>query len=231
MSYHEGSNWQAKKEDKKDPLYSTSKTISDSHINEKIHQAINEYEERLNALKRAVNTSDYYIGQNVGMEVATTETITTLKSLLSALQELSGKGAEDIGFGTYCYIEQLRHGVPNEMYEHKIIKRLESNTYVDVPVQTPAKESWHEEIVPVVLCICCGVDEREVRKYRLSDVTIKSQITTPPQREGEFAEWLANNDYEWRDNGIWYLNGDRPTSHNGLFTTSELYKVFIKEKK
>jgi hypothetical protein len=72
-------------------------------------------------------------------------------------------------FGDYCYIEQKRHGAPNEMYQHKVIGRLRSNTWVDVPVQSPATETLHDKIVDVIACICCGVSEREVRRYRVSD--------------------------------------------------------------
>ena len=73
-------------------------------------------------------------------------------------------------FGDYVLVEMKRHGVSNEKYLHKVIGCLESNTYVPVPVQSPAKEVIHTEIVPVIQCICCGIDEREVLKYRLSDV-------------------------------------------------------------
>jgi len=73
-------------------------------------------------------------------------------------------------FGDYCLIEQKRYGEPNEMYEHKVIGRLRSNTYVDVPVQIPRAETPHDEVVDVVACVCCGVCERDILRYRLSDV-------------------------------------------------------------
>lgn len=72
-------------------------------------------------------------------------------------------------FGDYCHIEQKRHGAPNEMYQHKVIGRLRSNTWVDVPVQSPATETMHGYITDVIACICCGVQEREVRYYRAGD--------------------------------------------------------------
>lgn len=77
-------------------------------------------------------------------------------------------------FGDYVLIEQKRYGAPNEMYAHKVVGRLRSNAYVTVPVQTPAIEQLHGgEVVDVVSCICCGVDETEVLKYRLQDVTLE----------------------------------------------------------
>ena len=73
-------------------------------------------------------------------------------------------------FGDYAYIEQKRYGVVNEIYQHKVIGTLKSNSFVDVPVKTPAEETLHDEMEDVVACICCGVCETEVRKYRQSDV-------------------------------------------------------------
>jgi len=77
-------------------------------------------------------------------------------------------------FGMFCTIEQKRYGGKNEHYLHKIVSRIESNTYVQVPVQVPATESIHDNVVPVVLAICCGIDETVVRRYRLEDIKVKS---------------------------------------------------------
>ncbi len=77
----------------------------------------------------------------------------------------------ELDFGDYAMIEQKRFHADNEMFLHKVIRGGgKSNTYVDVPVQCPATETVHKEIVDVVLCVCCGVSETEVRKYRASDV-------------------------------------------------------------
>ena len=75
-----------------------------------------------------------------------------------------------IDFGDYVRIEQKNYGCENEMYLYKVIGRLKSNSYVDVPVQCPEKECLHKKVVDVVACICCGVQEREVNYFRLSDV-------------------------------------------------------------
>lgn len=77
-------------------------------------------------------------------------------------------------FGDYAIIEQKRHGVPNDMFVHKVIDQLRSNTWVDVPVQSPATETMHDEMEDVCLCICCGIDETEVRKYRVKDMLHRS---------------------------------------------------------
>ncbi|EPY5152383.1 hypothetical protein ACXDS0_003796 [Klebsiella variicola] len=80
-------------------------------------------------------------------------------------------------FGDYALIEQKRHGVPNEMFVHKVIDHLRSNTWVDVPVQSPATETIHGEMEDVCLCICCGVSETEVRKYRVKDMHHRSPVS------------------------------------------------------
>ena len=77
---------------------------------------------------------------------------------------------EQLGFGDYVYILQKRYGVPNEPYLHKVIGNLDSNFFVDVPVYIPRQETRHQRPVPVVACVCCGVNEREVLNYRIVDV-------------------------------------------------------------
>jgi hypothetical protein len=76
----------------------------------------------------------------------------------------------DFGFGDYCTIEQHRYGCKNEHYAHKVIGTLKSNAWVDVPVTGFAEEVLHDEMEDVVACVCCGVDERRILRYRLSDV-------------------------------------------------------------
>ncbi len=75
-----------------------------------------------------------------------------------------------LDFGDYGIIEQKRHGCENEQYTHKVIGTLNSNTWVDVPVQSPARETIHDEMTDVIRCVCCGVSETEVLKYRVIDV-------------------------------------------------------------
>lgn len=86
---------------------------------------------------------------------------------------------QELKFGDYCLIPQKRHGVPDEMYLHKVVRGfLQSNTWVDTPVQTPATEVAHDSIEDVVACITCGVIEEKVLKYRLSDC-VKTNSTAP----------------------------------------------------
>lgn len=73
-------------------------------------------------------------------------------------------------FGDYALIEQKRFGVPNELFVHKVVSRLRSNSWVDVPVKSPATNVIHGEMEDVCLCIRCGIDETEVLKYRVKDM-------------------------------------------------------------
>lgn len=87
------------------------------------------------------------------------------------------KNEIEFKFGDYAIIEQKRHGVPNEMFVHKVIDQLRSNTWVDVPVHSPATETIHDEMEDVCLCICCGIDETEVRRYRVKDMRRHSPVS------------------------------------------------------
>ncbi len=73
-------------------------------------------------------------------------------------------------FGDYCLIEQKRYGCENEMYLHKVVGALRSNVWVPVPVQSPATEGFGGGMTDVIRCICGGVCETEVLKYRIQDV-------------------------------------------------------------
>lgn len=77
---------------------------------------------------------------------------------------------DKLDFGDYVTIEQYRYGADNENYLHKVIGLLKSNNYVEVPVKSTPRETLHKKIVHVIACICCGVDERTVFRYRITDV-------------------------------------------------------------
>nr|WP_258167195.1 hypothetical protein [Klebsiella quasipneumoniae] len=87
------------------------------------------------------------------------------------------KNEIEFKFGDYAIIEQKRHGVPNEMFVHKVVGQLRSNTWVDVPVMVPATETLHGEMEDICLCICCGIDETEVRRYRVKDMRRHSPVS------------------------------------------------------
>ena len=73
-------------------------------------------------------------------------------------------------FGRYCRIEQLRHGVPNEMFLYKVVASLRSNCWCEVPYKTASKEVRHDSIEDCILAICCGIDETKVLRFRVADV-------------------------------------------------------------
>lgn len=87
------------------------------------------------------------------------------------------KNEIEFKFGDYAIIEQKRHGAPNEMFVHKVVGQLRSNTWVDVPVRVPATETLHGEMEDICLCICCGIDETEVRRYRVKDMRRHSPVS------------------------------------------------------
>ncbi len=93
------------------------------------------------------------------------------------VEKLVSQKTADLDFGDYCLIEQNRFGADNEMYLHKVIGQLESNSYVDVPVTGTAREILHDKSTKVIRAITCGVEEKIALKYRIEDVKIDSRFS------------------------------------------------------
>ena len=72
-------------------------------------------------------------------------------------------------FGRYCRIPT---GTSGDMHTYKIVSRIDSNGYCDVPLTAQSTKTLHKQIVPVLLVIHCGVDESEVQRVALSDCEI-----------------------------------------------------------
>lgn len=73
-------------------------------------------------------------------------------------------------FGLYARIPT---GFSHERHIYKIIARIESNSYCDLPLGTcNTKQTRHGEIVPVLLVIHCGLDETEVVRIKEADCEI-----------------------------------------------------------
>jgi len=69
--------------------------------------------------------------------------------------------------------------VSNEMYYHKVVATLVSNSWVDVPVQSPATETLHDSSERVAIVICCGVDESRTYRVRVADLH-KVEVSARP---------------------------------------------------
>lgn len=74
---------------------------------------------------------------------------------------------EDL-FGLYCYIPT---GSSKERHIYKVIGRLRSNTYKDIPAMS-GEAYTHKEMEDIVNVIHCGVCEETVERYRLKDVDL-----------------------------------------------------------
>ena len=84
--------------------------------------------------------------------------------------------ASPVDFGDYVEILQQLCGKYDTKFMHKVVGQLESNTWVDVPVKSPATEKTHKNMTHVLRCICCGVDESEVLRFRRRDVQLCSHL-------------------------------------------------------
>ena len=80
---------------------------------------------------------------------------------------------DDIDFGDYVLIEQKRYGVPNEMFQFKVVGSYQSNAYRDVPMDGVDRgKKLHSHVVDVLNVICCGIDETKVDTVRKADVRL-----------------------------------------------------------
>lgn len=80
-------------------------------------------------------------------------------------------------FGYYCNIEQKNYIGDNEFHSYKVIGRLKSNYYADVPVDYNNREPYrHEEMEDIVNVIHRGVCEDKVERYRLKDVQLVEKV-------------------------------------------------------
>lgn len=75
-----------------------------------------------------------------------------------------------VDFGDFAWLEMKRHGVPNELYQHKVIGVFQSNSWVDVPVQSPPTAVRHDDMAEVAHVVCCGLSEDRVYRVRTSDL-------------------------------------------------------------
>lgn len=71
-------------------------------------------------------------------------------------------------FGMYAKIET---GCCKDKHIYKVIGEFNSNSYCDVPILWNSKNEHHEEIVPVLNVIHCGLDETKVIRIAKKDCT------------------------------------------------------------
>lgn len=76
-----------------------------------------------------------------------------------------------LDFGDYCLVE-MRGEVGHPLFLHKVIGRIQSNTWSRVPFRRGAETRVHNEIEDVLLCLCCGVaeDRETIQRFREKDV-------------------------------------------------------------
>lgn len=128
----------------------------------------------VDALDRA-RTEIEALNKRVG--IVSTNTLFFMKQAAELWKQGKGSTLKKLDFGSYCWIEQKRFGRLNEMYQYKVIGRLESNKWIDVPVEAAKSNAYvHEESEDILLCICVGVCEEKVERFRVKDIS-----TNPPK--------------------------------------------------
>lgn len=96
-------------------------------------------------------------------------------------------------FGRYVRIQT---DFSKTLHIYKVVSRFESNTYCDIPILVSSKEVQHEQVVPVLNVIHCGIDESKVIRVALDDCEIvpvkdiETAADVAPVRRGR---WEAGN--------------------------------------
>lgn len=79
-------------------------------------------------------------------------------------------------FGRYVTILT---GFNKQQHVYKVVGMIESNGYCDVPITGWTENIHHDEIVPVLLVIHCGICEEKVIRVALKDCTFLEAQETP----------------------------------------------------
>lgn len=89
-------------------------------------------------------------------------------------------------FGRYVRIPTDRS---NAMHVYKVISRIESNAYCDTPIVCTSTPSIHNEMVPVLNVIHCGIDESKVIRVAMADCEIIPGIDAIPVKHGRWEKY------------------------------------------
>lgn len=83
------------------------------------------------------------------------------------MSEFTGYGRTNhIDFGDYV---KYPYGHTGELHICKVIGSLRSNAYCQPPIMYNTKPTLHDEVVPILNIIHCGLDETEVIRVLESD--------------------------------------------------------------
>lgn len=99
-------------------------------------------------------------------------------------------------FGMYVRIPTDFNGA---LHTYKVVCLIESNSYCDVPVKCLSEPVLHDNIVPVLLVIHCGVCEEKVTRVALKDCTLVSDET----KKMDWFSLLADRLRDYSDGDIW----------------------------
>lgn len=83
----------------------------------------------------------------------------------------------NLKFGHYISVEQKGYGYDNQFYSYKVIGTLKTNSYIQTPVDGLG-EKIRGDSENCVQVICCGVDERNVERFRLQDIKFTGRPIT-----------------------------------------------------
>ena len=88
-------------------------------------------------------------------------------------------------FGRYVRIQT---DYSKAMHTYKVVARVDSNYYCDVPVLVSIEPTIHAKCVPVLKVIHCGIDESKIERVALSDCELIPTVDAEPVRRGKWIE-------------------------------------------
>ena len=80
-------------------------------------------------------------------------------------------------FGRYVRIPTDRN---NTLHVYKVVSCIESNSYCNTPILCTSTPAIHNEIVPVLKVIHCGIDESKVVRVAMADCEFIPAVDAVP---------------------------------------------------
>lgn len=126
-------------------------------------------------------------------------------------------------FGTHVKIPT---GASGDLHVYKVIGRIESNGYCDTPIMGGSNSVWHEEIVPVLNVVHCGVSEDTIVRVALSDCEIIQQPNEPLTLEelqdmAGLPVWVESPGVDWEISGRWVIVGGAIPEEEVIFCNGD----------
>lgn len=114
-------------------------------------------------------------------------------------------------FGRYA---RIKTDYNHAMHIYKIVSAFESNSYCNVPILHNSEPVLHDEILPVLNVIHCGIEETKIVRVAVKDcdiipavnewISVKDRLPEEMKNVLAFGVEHNNNYCAWLNDGKWY---------------------------